>query len=293
MVCFLKALLLSQYKVENIVSGMLKSVRREAGLRNPPSPFTTNASESMNAILKRKVNYKKNELHVFMNHLKQLVDEQEKEIKRAVIGRGKYRFHEEYCHLEVKESEWFKMNRDQRERHMKKVASTHLSTRSDKSLHVGAPEPLVGSASQLSVSAEHFHSGLKVPLEAVQGIWNKAEELLREPNAISAAPGCDSKSRMVISCSGKRPDLVTSTKQGRYACDNDCPNWKAMKLCSHCVAVAELNGSLQEFCDLYRKTKRVPNMSRLALTDLPVALVRKAIKSTGNAKENRNTNAFR
>ena len=71
----------SQYKVENIVSGMLKPVRREAGLGNPPSLFTTNASESINAILKKKVDYKKNELHVFINHLKQQADEQEKEIE--------------------------------------------------------------------------------------------------------------------------------------------------------------------------------------------------------------------
>ena len=266
----------SQYKVENIVSGMLKPVRREAGLGNPPSPFTTNASESMNAILKRKVDYKKNELHMFINHLKQLADEQENEIERAVIGRGKYRFHEQYRHLEVKESEWFKMNSDQRQRHMKKAASTHLSTGSGRLLPLpGAPESSVGNVSQLSVSAEHFHFGLKIPLAAVQGIWNKAEELLREPNAISAALGCDSKSRMVRSRSGKRPHLVTSTKQGMYVCDNDCPNWKAMKLCSHSVAVAELNGSLKEFCDLYRKTKRVPNMSRLALTGLPSGIGKK------------------
>ena len=265
---------LSQYKVENIVSGMLKPVRREAGLGNPPSPFTTNASESMNAILKRKVDYKKNELHVFINHLQQLADEQEKENERAVIRRGKYSFCKEYHHLEVKESKWFKMNREQREKHMK-VASTHLSAGSVESLHVSVPELPVGNVSQLSVTAEHFHSGLKVPLAAIQGIWNKAEELLREPNSISTAPGCDSKSRMVRSCSGKRPHLVTSTKQGRYACDNDCLNWKAMKLCSHSVAVAELNGSLQEFCDLYRNMKHVPNMSHLYLTGLPSGIGKK------------------
>jgi len=83
---------LSQYKVENIVCGMLKPVRREAGLGNPPLPFTTNASESVNAMLKRKVDYKKNELHVFINHLQQVVDEQEKEVERAVISRGKTSF---------------------------------------------------------------------------------------------------------------------------------------------------------------------------------------------------------
>jgi len=154
---------------------MLKPVRREAGLGNPPIPFTTNASESVNAMLKRKVDYNKNELHVFINHLKQVVDEQEKEVERAVIGWGKYKFHPDYTHLEIKESEWFKMTRDQREKHIKKVASTRLSTGSDKSLRVSSPDPPFGNASQLSLSAEHFHSGLKIPLASVQGIWQKAE----------------------------------------------------------------------------------------------------------------------
>ena len=142
---------LSQYKAENIVSGMLKPVRREAGLGNPPLRFTTNASKSVNAMLKRKVDYKKNELHVFINHLKQVVDEQEKEVERAVISRGKYKFHPDYTHLEIKESEWFKMTKDQREKHIKKFASTRLSTGSDKSLRVSSPDPPFGNASQLSL----------------------------------------------------------------------------------------------------------------------------------------------
>ena len=119
-------------------------------------------------------------------------------------------------------------------KHIKKVASTHLSNGSDKSLRVSSLDPPFGNASQLSLSAEHFHSGLKIPLAFVQGIWQKAEELLCEPNAISAAPACDSKNRMVRSRSGKRPHLVTSNKQGRYTCDNDCPNWKSMKLFPYC-----------------------------------------------------------
>ena len=41
------------------------------------------------------------------------------------------------------------MVQDQRERHMKKVASTNLSTGSGESLHVGIPEPSVGNYSQL------------------------------------------------------------------------------------------------------------------------------------------------
>lgn len=42
-----------QNKVEVIVSGMLRPVREDSGLGCPPALFTTNASESLNAVLKR------------------------------------------------------------------------------------------------------------------------------------------------------------------------------------------------------------------------------------------------
>ena len=33
-----------------------------------------------------------------------------------------------------------------------------------------------------------FHSGFKIPLAAVKGMWQKATTLLSDPDAISAAP---------------------------------------------------------------------------------------------------------
>lgn len=75
---------------------MLKPVREEAGLGYPPTQFKTNASESLNAIIKRKVSYTKNELPAFVAHLKEVVDEQQREVERAVIGRGKYKIRNEF-----------------------------------------------------------------------------------------------------------------------------------------------------------------------------------------------------
>ena len=83
---------------------MLSPVREDAGLGVPPSAFTTNASESITAMLKRKVNYKKSELVAFIQHLKELIEEQQRELERAVIRRGKYEFREEYKFLEVDEA---------------------------------------------------------------------------------------------------------------------------------------------------------------------------------------------
>lgn len=49
-------------KADAIRDKMLRPIRQECGLGNPPNPFTTNASESVNALLKHKVEYKQNEV---------------------------------------------------------------------------------------------------------------------------------------------------------------------------------------------------------------------------------------
>ena len=65
----------------------------------PPEAFTTNASESLNAMLKRKLDYRRSELPVFIDKVKEMVNEQQRELERAVIGRGKYRLKQQYEYL--------------------------------------------------------------------------------------------------------------------------------------------------------------------------------------------------
>lgn len=48
---------------------MLKTVREECGLGSPPDPFTTNASETANSILKNRVDCKRSELPEFLQKL--------------------------------------------------------------------------------------------------------------------------------------------------------------------------------------------------------------------------------
>ena len=71
-----------------IQRGLLHSQRQKAGLGDPPAAFTTNASESVNAVLKSKVNYKNSEVPVFIDKLKEAVKEQDEEVEWAVLGRG-------------------------------------------------------------------------------------------------------------------------------------------------------------------------------------------------------------
>ena len=75
-----------RYKCDTIQNSLLRPVREQAGLGCPPEQFTTNASESVNALLKNKVDYKRNELPDFLKKLKEVIDEQDEEVSRAVIG---------------------------------------------------------------------------------------------------------------------------------------------------------------------------------------------------------------
>lgn len=107
------------YKSPVLKSSMLKPVRQRCGLGSPPVAFTTNASESVNTMLKKKVDYKRNELPQFLDHLKALIDEQEHEIQKAIVNRGKYALKSEYKKFKKSKDEWFlKMNETDRVHHL-------------------------------------------------------------------------------------------------------------------------------------------------------------------------------
>jgi len=70
----------------------------------PPARFTTNASESLNAVLKAGVQYRKTELPAFVQKLQKLVvDELEREFERAIIDRGNYQLQAQLLHLQIPE----------------------------------------------------------------------------------------------------------------------------------------------------------------------------------------------
>ena len=450
---------LLQYKNAAIKEGLLRCNRQRAGLGDPPSQFTTNASESVNALLKNKMDYKKHELSVFLDKLKEVIDEQERELERAIIGRGKYEFCTDFQYLVKKESDWFlKMSGVQREAHLKKVAKANLRkvtvtshcsnlssihlTESSEETHqtqmkrcddynwLTAPQnristdplnyrettlsskyldnysgssqheacskasqcskptcshgsqcqltdgqvthcgqhleksvsfqqdefeipneynrptcsrrlfgsqhqpfgddySLPGTAvcttitsdicptvsqspiqtctslashqyassavrltnrtqsatfsssfdSNLSVAISDFSGSVITPIEVLKAIWKKASDLLQEPNSLSLAPGQGDNARMVRSYSGSRPHLVIRKRNGQYACDDKCPNWRSLGICAHSVAAAEDNHELLLFVRWFTKAQKVPNITKLATTEMPAGRGRKGSRA--------------
>ena len=85
-----------RYQADVVKFHMRRDVREAVGLGSPPSIFTTNPSEFVNAELKRKVDYKESEWPVINKHVEKLVESQRDEIIRALSGRGQYRLLPEF-----------------------------------------------------------------------------------------------------------------------------------------------------------------------------------------------------
>ena len=105
---------------------MLTDVRVAAGPGFPPSIFTTNASESLNAALKKKMNFKETEWPEFNEAMKKFVMAQRDDIIRATYGRGQYRVTQEYARLLVSHQEWIKMTPEQRKDVLKRFDSAKV-----------------------------------------------------------------------------------------------------------------------------------------------------------------------
>ena len=165
---------LSWFQTKSVVikDTMLSTIREECGLVSPPVPFTTNACETANSMLKNHTNYKKSEIFEFLQKLKGLINEQEREIERTIVGRGKYELRPQYRSFSVLESKWFVMSTSQRELHLQKVLNASVCETSslsddtcDQSSSCLGRDLTLGSS--LAVSVDAVAGSVRIPLNCL------------------------------------------------------------------------------------------------------------------------------
>ena len=209
-------------KAPEMRESTLRFVRESAGLGSPPTAFYTNHSESINALLKESLHYKKHQWGVFNEKVEAVVMQQQKEIEKSIIGYGEYRLRSEYSFLAVSEEKWFCMTQLQRQKHVGKFNSCKVclgATAEQESLissDITIGQCTTAPANKLlSVKLQDGLANTRVPFATGKGIWEKAEALLSEKeNALVHAPGFGPKDMMVKSRSGSTPHLVTITASG-------------------------------------------------------------------------------
>lgn len=245
-----------------MTESMLKEVRRNAGLGDPPTPYYTNVPESANALIKRGVDFKQNEISDFCREMGILLSRQKEDVDSAIINKGPYRLASDFASFEMPQSDWFKMNAKQREAHLRKfhakgtskvsnVDQTPLSGSDNVDDTCSGLQP---SPKRVRLSVDLGRADVRsVPSPVLNNITEKAEKLLNCEGSVVRAPGAaDKVAYMVESQTSKRPHYVTLCKNGKVTCE-DCPGWKASKICSHAIAAAEKAGATAPYVKWLRE----------------------------------------
>ena len=271
-----------QHKVPVIQSSMLATVRESAGLGSPPEPFYTNEIESINRVIKQKTSYKSSEWPEFCRLAKELVEDQQSEVEKAVIGVGEYQFCEEFKHLKIPLSKWSSMTKVQRTNYLQSIASLSLEQAmippSNKSRTHSAP---TSSTKVFKICGHSFNAEKSLlAKDVLQCMFSKAEKLVQGTNSICPSPGTIN-AKLVESKSGSRPHFVTVKANNKYSCDSDCPMWKCSKICSHTLACAYIDGHLQHFLD---QSVTSPSLYELAKSDTTKKAGKKPSKRKASSK---------
>ena len=80
--------------------------------------------------------------------------------------------------------------------------------------------------------------------------------------------------------------MTPKKKGGGYVCDDDCPQYKSAKLCSHTLATAVANDNFDSFIASYARVKGAPNLTELITTAMLKGLGRKGAKALTKRKPN-------
>ena len=108
-------------EADDMKVSMIASVRKSAVLGSPPAIYATNQNKSMNNVAKAHADYRQSDWVKFVSNMHDLVENQSKEVEKAVYGMGEYQFKPAYKSLEVDSSKWFMMSCEQRKRYLRKV----------------------------------------------------------------------------------------------------------------------------------------------------------------------------
>ena len=105
---------------------MLKSVRIDAGLGNPPSEYINNDPEAANFMIKHGLHFDAKKPHEFLQEIRNIIETQQRNENRAVFGKGPYKVRRGFSHLVADDIMWGQLSHEQRKRKLSLVLNAGI-----------------------------------------------------------------------------------------------------------------------------------------------------------------------
>ncbi len=265
---------------------MLKPVRIDAGLGDPPGEYTNNDTESANFMIKYALEFNPKEPCEFIEDIKEVIDSQFRNEDRAVFNKGDYRISAEFQHLAIDDEKWSKMTHGQRQAHILKFAKTGMSGRKTIVEDVLSTQHSAETKAATGLSINASESGItSVPFPILEKMFEKADQLINKEGLVVPQPGATNGS-FIVAGYGNKFYSITPGKGGSISCDRTCIH-RSSKICEHVLAVAEKRKTLKEFVAWYKRSKNRPSLIGMATTAAPANAGKKPSlrKRTNKKKE--------
>ena len=106
---------------------MLTEMRVAVELGNPPNKWVNNRMESLNLVIKKKLNNNTVDMVTFLEAVKEKIfDQQLEELVKGIYGMGEYHLVEELSSYQVDPVRWVSMTTDQRKALVEKVMCINI-----------------------------------------------------------------------------------------------------------------------------------------------------------------------
>ena len=275
----------AQKKADQFANCMTAEVRSLSGLGYPPDLYSQNANECMNAVIKRGQS-KKMDVADCIEHLRKEVNNQQSMKKLAMISRGELSVAEDFSSFLTDEDEFFKMSKQQQQSAFKKFCDAPLSQRENALTAPDVQIEIQGNQGRIlrNLSVQPSQACITcVPHSILEEMFIEANALLEEEGGIHKF-GHNTSYYVQDKTRNGWAVHVKLSGRGEVSCDTICLRWAAYKLCSHTIAVAEKETVLATFLKKFAKASREPNLTSLAVHDMPKGRGKKATKATQRRK---------
>ena len=112
---------------------MLKAVRTDAGLGDPPNKWSNQRTESMNNVIKEaNQNQISDQVGIHEVIEKNVIRQQENEYIKAIFNAGEYRLAERYKAYSVSPLQWSQKTKEQRKQYVKQFLGLNPNRNAEK-----------------------------------------------------------------------------------------------------------------------------------------------------------------
>ena len=222
------------HKVEGIHNCMSSELRSMAGLGYLPKPYTQNANQCINSVIKPRESQKCKSIIDVVNRVRDIVMKQEAQVNLSVVGQGEWTLDETLTDFAINDR-YFQMSQQQKERFIKMFSNT--------------PPVASASSGQLkNLSLSPNDTGILYPtFEILRNIFVKAESLLERETSITSFSGMQNAYFVESKSNPKEPHKLKVYSNGNVKCDNSCLQYESYKICSHSIDNAEKYACLKTF----------------------------------------------